>query len=118
MGAVIEATCPCGYAAKRLAVGAGMITFRVLCEVPALCVRCRAVVNAEVAAAQAPVCPRCSASVTPYGEFLSDDRSGHADQVASWNLPHGRHYTLGDHAWRCPRCDERSLFFELTGWCD
>lgn len=115
MGGVVRARCSsCGYE-RRLALGAGRMSFLTYNAVPVLCHLCRQLTSPN-AKAEALACTACGCeAVTRYD--VPGDKAGARQPIAtswwsvggSWVLPVGPH--------RCPRCDTPELRFrEVALW--
>lgn len=103
MGFAVFGHCPCGYAAKSLAVGAGMRDGPGVWLSPCLCRNCHQAVSANVLAKMLK-CPTCKGKeITPFvdPEYGKDDDAAFPDCRASEPLFEDRY--------ECPACSKKSL---------
>jgi len=115
-GAIVSASCPCGYQRERMFLFGGLTNFRTVCRFPALCRSTGAIVlgNLLDPAAGAGDCP--ASDMAFYNDpSLAPEHPGPA--VVSWNLPDGRGVAaLFEGGYVCPVCGQRTLTFRHDGF--
>ena len=113
MGSSVEAKCACGYEAE-VQTGCGM-SGAVPDYFPAHCVRCAAVVPADITS-WPPVCSRCGDEVAFYDSAGLQQVKGKRTVLDERTVvdPSIRH-RLNDGAYRCPKCGAFELRFQVGG---
>ncbi|MEF3698310.1 hypothetical protein [Desulfolutivibrio sp.] len=117
-GAIVSASCPCGYHRERMNLFGGLTNFRTVCRFPALCRKARAIAlgNLLDPAAGAGDCP-ASDMVFYNDPALAPEHPGPA--LVTWNLPDGRGVAaLFEGGYLCPACGRRTLTFRHDGFWD
>jgi hypothetical protein len=117
-GAIVSASCPCGYHRERMNLFGGLTNFRTACRFPALCRSTRAIAlgNLLDPAAGAGDCP-ASDMVFYNDPSLVPEHPGPA--LVFWNLPDGRGVAaLFQGGYVCPACGRRTLTFRHDGFWD
>lgn len=115
MGGQVIAQCPCGLRVAVL-IGSGAADYATCCYGPALCERCRAVVQINVLETE-PRCPQCGAAAPiPYDDPALCGAPGDVI-VASWDAvgEGGWVVTLSDGQYLCPACGQATLTFADGG---
>ena len=113
MGSSVEAKCACGYATE-VVTGCGM-QGPVPDYFPAHCARCAEVVPADITAFP-PTCGRCGDDVQFYDARQLQMKKGRRTVLDERTVtdPAIRH-RLNDGAYRCPKCREFGLRFQIGG---
>ena len=121
MGTSVVAECSCGYHAPG-SVGGGMTDFEDVCWYPCLCEGCHAMVNVNLLAMPLR-CPKCSSDkVTAYDDarLSLPPESQELYSIADWDMTPriDRPLILTNGRYRCPKCDQMSLQFQMSGLWD
>ena len=121
MGTSVFATCTCGYHAEG-SVGGGMSDFQDVCLFPCLCEGCHEMVDTNLFSTPLR-CPTCgSDKVTAYDDArLSEPpESEGLFPVADWDATPrlARELQLTNGRYRCPKCGQMSMKFEMSGLWD
>ena len=119
MGQIISANCSKCQTQKEIYAGGGMANFETTCTFPALCENCKKVVEINLCD-KLHQCPECnSPNVIPYNDpSLSDCPDKPDDEnIMEWNMD-DKIVILKDKPYKCPKCNEMSLWFLNAGWWD
>jgi hypothetical protein len=117
MGSILSASCPCGFEARNLFVGAGRTDFETSCSMPALCSSCHRLVLCNTLAKRAR-CGRCKRAVSFYTDAsMHGAPKRNSTPVFEWHLDDGD-LVLPNSAYRCPACDAMKMRFAFAGSWD
>jgi ribosomal protein L37AE/L43A len=108
MGSLFSAECECGYTARSLHTGVGMLSGSGMELGPCLCRECREVVTANIHDDD-PQCPRCRSRDMRF-YFQTPTRRNDAAVF--------RDVEQTDRKFECPACGQQSLLFTRTGLWD
>jgi len=115
MGALLTASCDCGYSAN-LQLGGGMANFETVCLFPVYCGDCRALVEVNILESRIN-CSQCEGSnIVAYDASELMGEPGE-EEVFSWNV-RGRSLSLSNGRYFCPECQQMRLRFEDAGCWD
>lgn len=117
MGSQVVAKCECGVK-ESIFVGGGMKSFMTTCLFPCLCESCHSIVEANLLAEER-TCPKCQApNPIPYDDPRLQETAGQR-RVVEWDIQNllGRILVLNNGRYRCPKCGNQSLQFELGDLC-
>ena len=113
MGLEVTASCSCGTAEVKMAIGTG-VQFSG-CYFPCLCEACRGLVRVDITE-KSPRCPGCGSSdLVPYDDPKLTGSSGDVIVHCSTGGQVGRDLELTDGSYYCPSCGRTSLRF-VAGW--
>jgi hypothetical protein len=120
MGSSVKVLCSaCSYATE-IFTGGGMLDFETNCGFPALCTRCRTVVEGNHKEARLS-CPGCGDDVTSYDDLSPTSEAGGGPVMTEWlgyedeDDEDDSELTLASGAYPCPRCHAPQLRFTASG---
>ena len=141
MGAILKATCRCGYSAEAY-TASGRRDHGKVFEFPHLCADCAEVVSADLLAERVQ-CPKCGGSaITRYGVAIKEIPFGWWPRLLahitgaqrrrdlqmarlkatlvdnSYCYRHNTTYGINGDPSMCPKCGQQDLLFYLTGLFD
>ena len=118
MGAIVSASCQCGFGEKEMLLGGGMEDWQTMCRFPFYCRDCETLVQLN-AFNKARCCANCHGTdLVPYDdESMSESGEGNVFD-ASTSTEVGRDLVLTDGCYLCPACGKKTLRFERRGLWD
>jgi hypothetical protein len=115
MGAIVSASCACGFKCES-EVGGSRANFLSVCHFPCLCRTCNDVVQVNLLAASR-ACPKCCGKdIAAYDEPRLSASKGH--YVTMWRKPKPndeQFWELHSGDYFCPKCSKMTLHFENIG---
>ena len=117
MGAIILATCDCGYSSKEMFLGAGMIDHQTRCNFPMYCKNCHSLFEANLYDKKI-LCTECGTDKVLQYDDKSLYKNGKGGYVFSWSISDVKDAKLLNANYLCPDCGNYNLLFKSCGLFD
>lgn len=118
MGTIVTAKCSCGFKREMLSLGGGMMNFKTVCDVPAVCIECGNFFTANyIEERNSLKCPMCNEKANFYNIPSLREKDTDLQPVFSWRISAQDFFELPDAKYYCPRCKKMKLrFIESGNW--
>ena len=121
-GAILNASCPCGFSAPHLFVGGGRANFKTVCRAPAHCPACKKIRLLNWLLPN-PRCTDCGGKTVFYNDPSLREKPRAANDapprtIFTWNTGKKGVFALTDARHLCPACGKMTLIFRQGGRWD